>query len=405
MSLSVIASILATVANSTDKPPSIEQTSATNGQRSHAHTHSRDEIDERHGAVLLDVTYTGEAMANAAGGVETGARYLDNLDLVLEADLETLVGWRGAEFHIYGLYNNGASISELAGDALAVSNIETGSSAFRLYELWIDQQIGSSFSMKFGIYDLNSEFDSLEASGIFVGSAHGIGADISQTGLNGPSIFPATSLALRLEKTFSSGLKIRTAVLDAVPGDPERQDRTIVKLNADEGALAIAEVEVPIANARLLAGHWRYTADFEASDGVIANGNAGTYIRGETPLFQNDKRELDGFFRLGKAASRFNMFDAFASAGVKLTGVISPSGTDELGFAVAKAWTSNGFRETTGADAGETVFELTYRREALPFLTLQPSLQYVLNPSADPAIEDALVLGLRFEINSAGLFD
>ena len=375
------------------------------GDRSHSHIHSHDEIDEVHGPVLFEATYTGEIMANAAGGVKRGSRYLDNLDLVLEADLEALAGWRGAELHVYGLYNNGNSISELTGDSFAVSNIETGASAFRLYEAWIEQKIGDSFSAKFGLYDLNSEFDSLETSGLFIGSAHGIGAGISQSGLNGPSIFPSTSLAIRLEKTFSSGVKIRAALLDAVPGDPDRSGRTAVRLSSDEGALAIAELDVPVGKGRLLLGHWRYTADFETFDGAETSGNAGTYLRGETEIWGRDETRLDGFFRIGRAAGRFNMFDTFASAGVKLTGVAADDGEDELGLAVARAWTSDGYRESMGAGSGETVFELTYRRSVLPFLTLQPNVQYVLSPSADPAIDDALVFGLRAEIAARRNFD
>lgn len=348
MMLQSATPLLAAIALNTDEPPRHEA-AAPSGDRAHSHTHAHDEIDEVQGPLLLEATYTGEVMANAAGGVRRGARYLDNLDLVLEADMGALVGWRGAELHLYGLYNNGNSISELAGDAFAVSNIETGVSAFRLYEAWIDQKIGSSFSVKAGLYDLNSEFDSLEASGLFVGSAHGIGADISQTGLNGPSIFPSTSLAVRLEKSFASGVKLRAAILDAVPGDPDRPGRTAVDLNADEGALAIGELEVPVGGGRLLLGHWRYTADFETFDGGDAKRNAGTYVRGEAELAHAGDTRLDGFFRLGKAAGRFNMFDVFASAGVKLTGVAADDGEDELGLAVAHGWTSDGYRETTGA--------------------------------------------------------
>src|SRR3546814_14121631 len=83
-------------------------------------------------------------MGNVAGGHRRGARYLDNLDLVFEADLDRLAGWTGAQLHVYGLYNNGRSISELAGDTQAVSNIEAGVRALRLYEAWIDQKIGDA---------------------------------------------------------------------------------------------------------------------------------------------------------------------------------------------------------------------------------------------------------------------
>ena len=395
------ASLIAAFALGAEEP----EISVPSGDRAHSHTHAHDEIDEVHGPVLVEATYTGEVIANASGGVRRGTRYLDNLDLVLEADMEALVGWRGAELHLYGLYNNGSSISELAGDAFAVSNIETEVGAFRLYEAWVDQKIGSSFSLKAGLYDLNSEFDALEASGLFVGSAHGIGADISQSGLNGPSIFPYTSLAVRLEKSFPSGVTIRAAILDAVPGDPDHPRRTAVKLNSDEGGLVIGEVDIPVGEGRLLLGHWRYTTDFETFDGVEAEGNAGTYLRGETELLQAGDTRLDGFFRLGKAAGRFNMFDVFASAGVKLTGVAAEDGEDELGFVVAHGWTSSGYRDTTGASSGETAFELTYRRNVTPFLALQPNLQYVMSPSADPAIDDAIVIGLRAEITARRNFD
>ncbi len=367
----------------------------------HSHTHAHDEINEVHGPVLFEVTYTGEVLSNVDGGVGKATRYLDNLDIVMEADLDALVGWQGAELHVYGLYNNGKSISDHVSDSFAVSNIETGTQALRLYEAWIEQKFASGLSLKLGLYDLNSEFDALESSGLFVGSAHGIGADISQSGLNGPSIFPSTSLALRFEKSFESGAKIRAAILDGVPGDPDHPKRTAISLGSGDGALAIAEVEVPLAGGegRLLAGHWRYTGRFDDFDGGQRRDNAGLYLRGETLLMQKNDRRLDGFVRLGIANGKLNMYDAFTSAGVKLTGLFAADRSDEAGFAVASAWTSDDYRRTTGSGKSETVFELTYKRAVLPFLTLQPSMQYVRSPSADPAIEDALVMGLRAEIS------
>src|SRR5690606_14511537 len=78
------------------------------------------------GPISLEVAYTADVMGNVAGGVQRGARYLDNFDVVLGADLEALTGWTGATLGVYGLYNNGNSISDLVGDTQGVSNIETG---------------------------------------------------------------------------------------------------------------------------------------------------------------------------------------------------------------------------------------------------------------------------------------
>ena len=173
------------------------------GHLPHSHTHAPAEIDETPGPILLQLTYTAEVMGNASGGLRRGTRYLDNLDIVFEADMEKLVGWTGAQVHVYGLYNNGKSISDLVGDTQAVSNIEAGTQAIRLCEAWVDQKIGDRLSVKAGLYDLNSEFDALDAAGLFVSSPHGIGTDFAQSGRNGPSIFPSTSLATRVQAVAS----------------------------------------------------------------------------------------------------------------------------------------------------------------------------------------------------------
>jgi porin len=370
------------------------------GHLPHSHTHAPEEIDETHGPILLQLTYTGEVMGNASGGVRRGTRYLDNLDIVFEADMEKLVGWPDAQIHVYGLYNNGKSITDLAGDTQALSNIEAGTRALRLYEAWIDQKVGDRLSVKIGLYDLNSEFDALDAAGLFVSSPHGIGTDFAQSGRNGPSIFPSTSLAARMQWAPADGWAMRAAVLDGVPGDPDHPGRTAVKLGHGDGALLVGELEAPLGGGKLLLGRWQYTARFDRNDGTGAGkGNAGTYVRGEFPLIDRAERKLDAFFRLGTAAGRFNMFDGFASGGLKFGGWVPGRHEDEFGIALAAAFTSDSYRGATGAGSSEIAIEATYRAPINPWLSLQPSVHYIRSPSADPGVADALVLGLRAEVS------
>ena len=215
------------------------------------HVHKQSEEDETPPQISLDIVYTGEVGGVASGGLKRGARYLDNLDIAAEADLAQLAGLKRTTAFLYGLYNNGRSLSNLAGDAQVNSNIETGVKVFRLYEAWINHQFGDGASLKIGLYDLNSEFDALEASGLFISSAHGIGTDISQSGLNGPSIFPVTSLAARFDIAPADGWKVRAAVLDGVPGNPNRPKRTAIKLGDGDGALIVGEVEAPLKGGKL----------------------------------------------------------------------------------------------------------------------------------------------------------
>lgn len=385
----LLAALMLAGAQAADTPP---------GHRPHGHTHAPGEVDERHGPLLLQVTYTGEIMGNASGGLRRGARYIDNLDIVFESDLERLVGWTGAQLHVYGLYNNGHSISDLVGDVHAVSNIETGTRALRLYEAWIDQKIGRNVSLRTGLYDLNSEFDALDAAGLFVSSPHGIGTDVAQSGRNGPSIFPSTALAARLEVAITGGWKARAAILDGVPGDPDRPGRTVVRFGKSDGALLVGEVEASLAGGKLLLGHWRYTANFDRNDGTgVGRGNAGSYVRAELPVIDRGARRLDVFGRLGIANGRFNLFDRFAGAGLKFTGWIPGREQDEFGLALAAGFTADSYRSATGAGRSEVAIEATYRAPVTPWLTLQPNVHYVRRPAADPAIADAIVLGIRAE--------
>ena len=377
---------------------------APSGDPPHSHTHTPGVMNEDHGPLLLRLTYTGEVIGNASGGLRRGTRYLDNLDVVLEADMESLIGWKGAQVHLYGLYNNGKSLSDLVGDTQAVSNIETGTRAFRLYEAWVSQKFGDSVSLKAGLYDLNSEFDALYAAGLFVSSANGIGTDFAQSGRNGPSIFPSTSLAARIQIELTEGWAVRAAVLDGVPGDPDNPRRTSIKLGESDGALLVGEVQMPIGDGKVLLGHWQYTSGFDRNDGAgTAKGNKGSYIRGEFPLSRRDGKNVDAFFRLGVARGRFNMFDTFAGAGVKIGGWVPGRNADEFGIAIQAAFSSDSFRAAEGASAAEVAIEITYRAQLTPWLSVQPNVHYVRRPSANPSIANALILGLRAEVALSSL--
>ena len=102
---------------------------------------------------------------------------------------------------VYGLYNNGSTLEnsdELVGDLQVISNIDA-SHAWRVFEFWYEFGEGP-WSVRTGLYDLNSEFDVNETGGLFLNSSHGMGPDFSQTGENGPSIFPGfvTGIARRV---------------------------------------------------------------------------------------------------------------------------------------------------------------------------------------------------------------
>lgn len=361
-------------------------------------------------AADLSVAYTFDLWTNALGGIRRGSRYLDNLDVTLTLDGAGLVGWTGATLFAHGLYNNGVSLTdELVGDSQTVSNIDAGTRATRLYEFWLEQRLpGGRASLKFGLYDLNSEFDTNDSAGLFINSSHGIGPDFSQSGRNGPSIFPVTSLALRGNYELADGVTVRAAVLDAVPGDPDRPSRTAVRLGNGEGALVIAEFQYSDAATKAAIGHWRYSAAQEAVasqlDGVPRRlaRNAGLYLLVERKLAAevDAAQGLAAWVRVGAARPRLNPVGRYFGAGVVYTGALAGRDDDRLGLAIGWAEFGRPYRRAKHrigdrSDRREINVEATYSAPIRPWLSLQPDIQFIVNPGGDPGLGDALVVGLR----------
>lgn len=353
-------------------------------------------------AYAFDAVYTADVLSNVAGGIETGTRYLDNLDLTLEVDVNEAAGFGDGTLFVYGLYNNGSTFAdELVGDLLVTSNIDAPE-AWRIYELWYEFGDGP-WSVRSGLYDLNSEFDVNGAGGLFLNSSHGIGAAFSQTGHNGPSIFPISSLAVRATWE-SSGYTARVAVLDGVPGDPDDPSSNEVDLSAEDGMLLVGELDVDITEStRLWTGYWHYTADFESFDGTLSDDNDGWYA-GAEQSFAIGSRTLAWFLRYGQANERLNPLRAYAGAGVVVEGLLRARPEDRVGLSVASGRSGTPYRDDLAASGirpapHETQWELTYRTRINEHLALQPDIQFVQYPGAAGQYDDAWIVGMRLELS------
>lgn len=383
--------------------------------------------------INVEGVYIGEVFANADGGKDRGHDYLDLFDLRLLLDMNKLAGWSGGSVLVSAVYNGGGSIGEYVGDAQGVSNIEAPR-GFKLYEAWVQQNLRSNrWSVLVGLYDINSEFDVTQSAGLFLNSSHGIGAEYAASGFAGPPIYPFPALSVRLKTLFSSSFYAQAVIADGVPGDPNDDTDNAVIIRDEEGALLAGEIgwyrlartgstaktkgESSRARRRhigrevsadyklkLAFGAWRYTSDFEQLRSASARSaeDNGMYVLMDWKAYrepQDDAQGLAAFLRLGSADNQASRFNFYGGAGVAYTGLISGRNEDEIGFAVAVARTSDYTRTTspTPLDNNETVFELTYRMQLKPWLALQPNVQYVKNPGADPALADALVVGARLE--------
>lgn len=359
----------------------------------------------------IEAYYAGDLWQNLDGGIERGGAYLDSLDVIVTWDGERAVGVKGLSAHALVLWNNGGSINSKVGDSFGVSNIETVE-ALRLFEAWVQYAPQHpERSLRLGLYDLNIEFDATDTGGVFLNSTFGMGVDFAQSGEAGPSAFPLTSLAVRGQWRFDERWRVQGVLADGVPGDPERPERTAVKLSSDDGLLGVVEIEHNEGGRRWVLGHWRYSASFDELEATLpdgsprrSRGNAGTYAFVETPVTGPLAvgREASAVLRVGRADPRFNSFrDSLQLALAWQGGLLGREG-EVFGVAVAHARHGEEAR-AAGSAAGEplrrdeTVFELTWKFPVAPRLTLQPDLQYIVHPGSVPGRRDALVAGVRFD--------
>ena len=363
--------------------------------------------------VDLGLAYTGDVWGNVAGGLEQGIVYLDNWDLTLALDAEALMGWKGGSFFFYFLGNQFGSPSDLVGDHQAASNIDAPDT-FKLYEAWLEQRFGSVFSIRAGLYDLNSEFDANEVGGLFINSSQGIGPDFSQAGENGPSIFPNASLGLRLRLDPTPWLYAQAAVLDGVPGDPDRPKALAIRFDPNDGALIAVEVGVAPASAKAQAhfalGGWHYTARFDHLTEIDATGNPlrlranrGAYLIVEAwGLGEVDDPDqgLGVLLRLGLANAQVNPFLGYTGGAIRYTGLIPGRDADQIGLGVAAVHNGKFMQETMQADDPRTeiAIEFSAAIELTPWWILHPDVQFIIHPGTAADVQNALLLGLRTEV-------
>ena len=386
-----------------------------------------------------EFVYTADVFSTVSGGRHRGTRYLDNFDLTATY-VPPLEGFDAGTFFVYGLANHGGNPSSDAGDAQGVDNI-TAPQSIKLYEAWWQKAIfGERASLLLGLYDLNSEFDSIESAALFINSSFGIGPEFALSGVNGPSIFPFTSLGGRLKTDPTDHFSLQVAVLDGVAGDPADDQGTQIIIDKDDGVLVVAEVdffvfgqgyqdqestkrarsrrigrgwgELPYV-VKLGVGAWVYSKNLDRIDRTRPGGepideqaHPGVYVFGDWDAYSEDARSLQGlsvFARAGFADGDVQQFDAFAGGGLVYTGPIPGRDDDRIGIGVAAAHNGDPFRQSVRISGErpadwEVALETSYRAQVTGWLALQPDLQLVIDPGGLEEDGDAVVVGLRSEI-------
>lgn len=324
---------------------------------------------------------------------------------------------------MHGIASSGGKPNtHFVGSLHGVDSIEVSTNTAKIFQAWIEKKwFDERLLLLFGLYDLNSEFYATESSALFLNPAPGIGAEMAPTGLNGPSVFPTSSLGLRATLRPAPDYYVQTVLLDGVPGDPNNPRGTHIQFNKGDGTLWVAEAgyqpqregdaRKAAGPSKLALGAWRYSSKFPDliqtdvnGEPLMRKGNHGAYLLWEQPFYFDNDFGFDTFLRGGVANAAINQLDRFVEVGVVSSGLIPGREHDRLGVSVSVARNGRQFRQAaqiaaTPVDRAETAWELTYQARVNKWFSVQPNLQYVVNPGTDPSVENALVAAVRFEFS------
>ncbi len=347
--------------------------------------------------------------SNLRGGLDQGTRFESLADFGGDLDLERLVGWRGARFAInWHDYRGGKPSEALVGPfgSRSVSGLEA-EDAFRFFEIYLEQTLfDGRLRAKIGQLALDSDFMKTPRAALFLNS---IFEDfVSDVAASDFAVYPLAAGGAFLEAAPTERERVRVGAYSADTGRDQGDNIGFDwSFSNSQGASVLVELATerrPFGlRGNYLVGLVMQTGNVEDfRDGGMADGLYAIYLGLDQTLFQgrgDGARDLGVFLHAVSAPQDHrSAFRWLTNGGFALTGPLPGRPRDVLGLAFSYMDFRRSFlrrRRAAGEPrtSSEWIFELTYRAQLAGWLTLQPDLQYVVDPNLGR--RNALVLGLR----------
>jgi porin len=390
--------------------------------------------------ITLGLTDSENLLGNLAGGVKQGATLQGVTTATLDIDTGKVFRLPGGTLHVSALQLHGQPFSAAYLDDLQAANGNEGEDATRLWEFWYDQSFDAARAdVRIGQQSIDNEFILSQYSGLFVNTMAGWPLVPSDDLYGGGPAYPLASLGARLRFKPAANQTILAGVFDDNPGggafadDAQDLDGDGGRFNLNTGALFIAEWQYALTPpsgglaGTYKIGAWYDTGSFPdqlfATDGLALNnqassgvpemhhGNYGLYGVVDQTIWQSaadTARNINVFGRIMSAPDDRNLIDFSFNGGVTMAASLPGRDNDQAGIDLGIGRVSRRAADLD-RDEGvtprgvETLLELTYQAQITPWLTVQPTVQYVINPGAglqDPGapthnLRNEFVAGLR----------
>lgn len=346
---------------------------------------------------------TGQFLANVDGGRDEGSAWEALVDFGLEAHLEKLIGWEGAEFHINAFYYHGNDLStDYVGNYNLVSNLYTATD-LNVFNIYLSQSLlEDALYLKAGQIAADDDFMVSDTALLFINSA--FGPLPTESGNIAAPIYPLAAPGAYVRGEPAKDWYVQAAVYAGDAGPNQSSNHGFEwRTGGSAGWAWFGETGL---NYKLLGhgvfklGGFYATGDFaNFASGATEEGLGAVYAIIDDQLLDpaDDPFGLSLFCRGSFTPDKdLATVSAYVDGGLVLDSLIMDN--DSLGLAVSQTWFADAYR-TASARGGnpvtstETIIEATYNAAITNWLAVQPDLQYVIDSHYSG--RNALVLGAR----------
>ena len=365
-----------------------------------------------------NLSLTAVYQHNAHGGANTrnAHQVSGSYDLELTLDLGAMGLWEGGTVYVLsgGSWLEGISDSGDVGDYFGVNADAGGDRSLDVAELWLEQFFfDEKVRVRVGKIDLGVDFETNtyanDGTFQFMNNALGNSGNVP---------FPDVGLGLQVVVEPYDWFYAGAAIADAQADGREIGFRTA--FHGEDDFFAVFAFgflpEFKTAWGRLPGayrfGLWydpqrkeQFFNDLGGRRRSVPSqtDDVGFYLSFDQLVFQEhpdeegDPQGLGMFLRYSFAHDDVNEVEHFWSVGAQYQGLIPSRDDDILGSGVAQGNFSHDLRLTGIHPTKETVLELYYNALVLPWLSISPDFQWILNPGGEDG-RNALVAGLRFQM-------
>lgn len=376
--------------------------------------------------------YTTESADNVSGGREQSSAYAHQIALGANLDFGKLEGIEGFQAHILVVNREGSNLSARAiGNLFQVQEVYGGGGrALRLVNLTVEQSL---FDGRFdAIAGRMTEGQTFAFSRLYCNfQTVAVCGHPNILPFNGGfSVFPISSWGARLQVKPIEALAVQVGAFEVDPWLGGKSGFNF-STNHATGVSVPVELDYTLGDeANGLPGHYKIGGFYDTSTyadvytdidggalglsglpGKRDQGRGSVYALADQMIYRTEPGYDGGLMVLAgyvDADRSSSMFEQFGFLGLLLKGPFSSRPSDTVGLmgivgkvngrlqAAEDQERSRGL--AVAPQSTESVIEMNYGAQIVPWFRILPNLQIVMRPGATSLYQDAIVLGLKTDM-------